>query len=526
MTPESQPLLSSEFITAVAGLWKLAACIAAVWICYMFRASISRFLQNLRRIRSRDTEIDLTPSPEPTKSPETDVASAEKALPASPQQETPGEVVNGDALFAQLFDAIYQRHNDRAQELFTQWMEQEPGDSRSNEVVYYRLLCQLQGDSCAVDKLEAFRQDETYKDEHSMILETLAKFYESVSQYDKALDLYEEVVSSSVTPRNKITAAIEKQRIIAITQTPEESLPGLQELLREVTDDECCAIVYHQIAETFRLMGNDFMRCVALEKVLQYRVTDATARFDAAYAQSMTKLPYLALKNYELELSLNASNTNARNNYAVQLEKLGFSVRSVQEYVKARAEGSTLAAANLANRYIHQGLLGDAREILKAAQAMDRYHENVDHSLANLHKMEDAETERFEQTRKWLPVYRKVLQRFAECRLLPRDDIRSFAGSWRSRTGDVVVIEQDDMRFAAEWGNAGSRRKLEGVQVNHGADIKLYSELSSGLLFRDEEKRYGSAQDAVGYIGGEGDVMEILSYGGDTPQHWFFKRVT
>ena len=526
MMPESQSLLSSETISAVAELWKLAACIATVWICYMFRASISQFLQNLRKIRSRGTEIDLTPSPPPSKTPETDVAAAERALPDVSQQESPSKVVNGDAVFAQLVHAVYQRDNDRAEELFTQWTEQEPNNTPHNEVVYYRLLCQFQGDSHAVDKLNAFRRDGTYKDEHPQILDTLAKFYESVDQYNKALDLYEEARLSSETPRSKIAAAIEQSRIIAITQTPEASLRGLQDLLREVTDDECFAIVYHQIAETFRLMGSDLMRCVALEKVLQYRPTDAAVRFETAYAQSAARLPYLALKNYELELRLNPQNADARNNYAVELEKLGFSVKSVEEYSKARAEGNTLAAANLANRYIQQGLVRDAREILKGAQTTDEYHENVDHSLANLHKLENEENERRGRTHEWVPVYQKFLQRFADARVFPGDNVWRFAGSWTTGNGDAVVITQDDKGFVAEWGNAGSRRKLQGVQTNNGADVKLYAEMAGSLLFQGGETRYGAPQDAFGYVGSEGDVIEILSYGEDTPQHWLFKRVT
>lgn len=336
MTQEAQPLISSETISAVAELWRLATVFMVLCICYMFRTPITQFLQNLRKFRRKDTEIELTPPPESTKPMETDAASAEKPVPDLSQQEPQSEAVNGDALFAELLGAIMARDRDSARDLFSRWMEDGPGNSHHNEVVYYALWCRFQNDSHAVEKLETFRHDDSYREEHPRILETLANFYEAVGQYDKALELHEDRAVSSTTARDRITAASEKQRIIAITQTPEEALQGLRELLLQMLDDECFAIVYHQIAETFRRMGDELMRSVALEKLLQYRANDASARFEAAYAQSRAKLPYLALKNYEVELSLNPSSMNGRNNYAVQLENLGFTVKSAEEYARAR----------------------------------------------------------------------------------------------------------------------------------------------------------------------------------------------
>ena len=61
----SAQLLSSETISSIAELWKLGACIVIAFLGYLFRTPINQILLNLRKIRSRNTEIDIaSPSQE------------------------------------------------------------------------------------------------------------------------------------------------------------------------------------------------------------------------------------------------------------------------------------------------------------------------------------------------------------------------------------------------------------------------------------------------------------------------------
>ena len=198
-------------------------------------------------------------------------------------------------------------------------------------------------------------------------------------------------------------------------------------------------------------------------------------RFEAAYAQSSADLSHLSFNNYERELELNPFNSFARNNFAVQLANFGMLSKSVEHYERARVDGNTLAAANLAYLYIEKGLLADAIRLLREAQGKENYHENIDRALTDLHRMEESENEKLAEVRQWMPMCRKFLRQYADARLIPKENNQQFSGSWSSESTGTITITQENGVFHAEWSAASSGRKLHGVQYNNGAELKLYT---------------------------------------------------
>ena len=524
--PESAPLslFSSETITSVAELWKLAACLVFAFVCYVFRTPISQILVNLRRIKSKNTEIELAPSKEDEAIQDSSISSPQKAVPDGPIEGTPETSDNTDSLFSEMFDAISRRDNDHARHLRDKWIERNPSERKKTEVLFLHLLCGLQKNTGAVHELEQLRQNEDYSDQLPIILVTLGEFYESIDQHARASQYFQEWEEMTTNPLGRANAVIARSRTLAKLESPETSLRFLQDNISRFEDHESLAQVYRQVAEVFRSMNNELMRCVALEKVVQYQPTDSTIRFQTAYAQASADLPHLSLNNYEKELDLNPSNTFARNNYAVQLASFGAFSKSVEQYERARTDGNSLAAANLAYLYIDKGLLDDAVRLLREAQKTEGYHENIDRALADLHKRKESEYEKLNTIRGWIPIFQKFFQEYADARLVAAEKVHPFAGSWNDETAGSITITQERDTFHAVWGTQSSDRKLEGVRYNNGAEIKMYKSTVNPFAF-NEEPTYGAPQDALAYISEDGSKLQVLSHRGEQPELLSFRRI-
>ena len=424
-----------------------------------------------------------------------------------------------------MFSAIYARENERARELRDQWITTKPSEKIQNAVLYLHLLCKYQRNADAAQELEQLRHDEAYSEQLPYIFMTLGEFYESIDQYENAFQYFKNWEETATTQLAKANAVVARSRIIALSETPEASLHFLQQNIPQYPENECLAQIFHRIAETYRLIGNEFMRCVALEKVVQYRPTDSAIRFEAAYAQSSSNFPHLSLKNYEIELTMNPMNALARNNYAVQLANFGILSKSVEQYEKAREDGNSLAAANLSYLYIEKGLLGDADRLLREAQGKPAYHENVDRALTDFHKMIESEVVKLTTIRNRMPTYQRFVRQYADAHLYPNQEIPRFAGTWNNeRTGDMIV-EQDDDAFHAEWGLSSSKHKIQGVQHNNSGGLRLYTATPNPFL-SSEEPQYGLPRNALAYVSGDGTRLEVFSYEEEPPQILSFLRVS
>lgn len=521
--PTTTGTSAAEVISAIAQLWKLAACIALPLTIYILREPLAKVLPTLRRIKRGNTEIELLQN-EKKEAPH-EIESAAKEAPPQDKAEPSIEEATGEiqSLGSQVGIAIWRRDNSRAEALFLQWLEAEPEKKIDLEVFYYTMLCDFQKDYTAVEKLRSFVEDQAYAAHVPGILRTIGSFFEAVGQYDKALSFFEDSGKRANKDEEKVRAIIECSRIHASTDRAPQALDLLHRAFAEFSDDDSLARLYAAAAEVFRSTDNELGRCAALEKLLQYRPTDTRALFDAAYAQSAAHIPHLAMHNYLLELDLDPRDVDARNNYAVQLGELGLSAKSTDQYLLAVEDGSTLAAANLAYLYLDKGLVKDAERILRDAQSKDTYHVNVDSALTQLHTILESEDEAIKAVARWAIKYQKFLRAYAEYLLVPKVKRHRFGGNWVTEQNVRVHIEQEDSRIRAKWGDKHRHRKFEGIQTNHSATVKLYHEILS-LFVEDAQPNYGNPVDALAYLSDDGTEIKLLTFGEDEPQEMVLRR--
>ena len=267
-----------------------------------------------------------------------------------------------------------------------------------------------------------------------------------------------------------------------LSQTAE----GLQVLLRalaEVSSPEAKATLYGGIASLEKALGNLEMRAVALEKVVEYKPGDTSARFDAAFALSEVRLSHLSAMNYDTLLRFHPENASALNNLGVECETLGMPVRSISFYREAVKHNLTLAMANLANRYLKEGLVEDAESLLEKAKQEKELHPNVGRAIAAASDKRTEEESRWETVLNIGVKQQQFLHSFADAYFLGGQATTPFAGDWSLSSGESLIITQDGEKISAEWEQDQLKRRLKGTARNRGAKVRIrkWESYSTGL---------------------------------------------
>ena len=206
---------ATEIISAIAQLWKLAACIALPLTIFFLRKPLAKILPTLRRIKRGDTEIELAQEEKVEAVHEGEPASKE-APPEEKEKQPPEEEAEEEHPTGyEVVHAILKRDNDRAEALFKELIEKEPDKKTKHEVIYYTLLCNFQKDAQAVEKLKSFAENEAYVEQAPEILRTIGEFYESTDQHAKALNFFEQSKERSVKPEDEELALTAKRRVIS-----------------------------------------------------------------------------------------------------------------------------------------------------------------------------------------------------------------------------------------------------------------------------------------------------------------------
>ena len=257
--------------------------------------------------------------------------------------------------------AIWRGDQDSAINQLNELINREPEKKLEYELAYYTYLCKFQKNQEAVEKLQSLADSATYSKQSSQIFETIGEFYQITDQYDKAIHYFEQAAKKSITSQGEVNAILAKTQILEKTDQVETAFSLLQQSLNKFSDTKCLSMLYDRISEISHLLGDEIVRCAALEKAVQYNPTDSDLLFKAAYAQSEVGIPHLALHNYEIQLRLNKTAPVERNNYAIEIGKFGLHGKSVDQYFKSWEQGNTLAAANLGGLFINQGF-GDHAE--------------------------------------------------------------------------------------------------------------------------------------------------------------------
>jgi tetratricopeptide (TPR) repeat protein len=216
-----------------------------------------------------------------------------------------------------------------------------------------------------------------------------------------------------------------------------------------------------------------------LQKATEYKPNDTQLRFDAAYSSDEGDLDALALMHYEVLLNLKPDEASALNNIGVVYDQLKLPLQQIAYYKAAVKNGNTLAAANLAYRYLEAGFADEAKEVLNTAIMVEDAHPNVIEAKAAVDRQEEAQSKRSTEALSAARQQYRFLLTFAEAYFSIPSGRPRFEGCWQLLDSVEVEITRNADRLEMKWKRNGRDHVMAGRIHNRGALITKYSRRDS-----------------------------------------------
>ncbi|HEX4464593.1 MAG TPA: tetratricopeptide repeat protein [Solirubrobacterales bacterium] len=274
----------------------------------------------------------------------------------------------------------------------------------------------------------------------------------------------------------------------------------LEVLIAEVDDHEASISLWTALADVYENTEQPVQRAIALQKVAEEAGNSATRWFSAAYAWASAELEGsrpLAVYCYQTAIGFDPDRDTALNNIGVEAARLNLPIRAVDFYHSAVEKGNTLAAANMAERYLNAGFTTDAQEVIDDALASETPDNKVTRVAAEIREQREAQGKELTKISARGGKAASFLSTYGSARL------RSFAhdklpGSWKLTDGKdlTVTISDDELQLAWQAGGKRTHRRFTG-KIMGGTALGVF-QMEREWPIPDEKIHWGPA--GAGYV--------------------------
>ena len=210
-------------------------------------------------------------------------------------------------------------------------------------------------------------------------------------------------------------------------------------------------------------------------------------------------------------ISFKSDDPAALNNIAVAYSQLDMPILAAKFYKKAIEKKETLAAANLAYKYMNAGFDEEASKILEEARKSDKIDPKVGEAISDIEKKRQNESKIEEKAIKKANEQQKFMLRFAEAYFVKLPDCLEIARAWKSTEGNEIEIKQVKDKIEGTWRKSNTDYKFEGNIVNRGAKITTFKEQ---YVLSSKEFEFIKEGKGYIYIAPEADKINIMTVEG------------
>ena len=333
------------------------------------------------------------------------------------------------------------------------------------------------GQKSAFGKLQTLVQENKGK---PRVIKQLAHRYKEMGEFEKAKEQFLLAAEKYDVNDAERKWGLVDAHVQAAWCTAEDDLDGalsmLQKLLFNPNFQDSKAKIFKGMAEICKDKDDMKRFFIYAEAALDVDPCDTDLRFTLAYAYSQNKDENLSLLHYK-KLIDTTTNGTALNNLGVQYDALKLSYKCVESYYKSADQNKTLAMANLAQKYLNEGFIKNASELVDRANKLSNEGVKVDYRVGKAQERinnlteEESKKERAilaeaEKERKFRVDYSKA---FCSDRTVAKGDIE---GVWETPWGNLKLVFD---------GTAGSFRMSGIKQVEIG-------QLAAALLTPSQPK--------------------------------------
>lgn len=335
-----------------------------------------------------------------------------------------------------LFDAVISRDWDNAQQKYEaglKWvLEHKPESEMMWKSTYLRALFS----EGKTDALNQLRELAAKNEGEHLPLSQLGLCLVDLGEYDEAVKCY--LRAASVAKPN-VRASLEI-RAAEVLQKAKKSKQAREALLKLRDSDyakepktqfRILQLIYSLSKESEDKFGSFAIG----ELALHHSPEEMGFRFSLAYDYEGADQSHLSLYHYKILCEYDEKHPSALNNLAVASAKSELAVLAAQRYKRAYELGDTLAASNLAQRYLEAGFSDEAITLLKNAQTKENCVPEVSRTLATVHEKIDENNREQEKVLARAEEHRNFLLPFADGLLSPSP--ANLEGQWKFPLGEI-----------------------------------------------------------------------------------------
>lgn len=250
-------------------------------------------------------------------------------------------------------------------------------------------------------------------------------------------------------------------------------------------NDKVLSKLYEGIFKLYKKAGLEELQLVALEKAIELRPNDAALHFDAGLSSS-SKAPHrLALLYYKYRLKFTSNDASGLNNMGIQYTELGMPLLGIACYKKSFKLKETLAAANLAYRYLQTGFAEETSQILEQANQYPNVYPNIASATAALSEKKDSESKKEGEVLEAARVDQRFLLSFGNAYFIRAEKVLNLSGAWVSSDGTEFEIKYIDGEIQVNWAKTFTY-KLTGNISNVAAKVDAFRYDHSSKIFKQE----------------------------------------
>lgn len=309
--------------------------------------------------------------------------------PEENRQEEKKKSEKTEPLNLQLFKAIKEDQEEKTVEIFSKMMEESENDDEKcqNECwkffVYHILKKKnvIADFDALIQKYPRCHYPYEYKGD---VLKDLKEYQIAITCYEKAKE-----ICTDLKDKLRIELEIAKTKRLSFNYEGLEN--KLNELLIQYQDNDSKSYLHEEFGHLYLERDKDKEKAIGcFEKALELKPDNVEIRFSIAYQYSELGNEEKALFYYRT-YSDNKDGAGALNNLGVVYEGLKMPIKAVHYYKKSIEKKESLAMANLANKYINEGFIEEAKKLLNEALKCDEPHANVAKAFSRIQLLQEEE---------------------------------------------------------------------------------------------------------------------------------------
>jgi tetratricopeptide (TPR) repeat protein len=354
----------------------------------------------------------------------------------------------------------------------------------------------------------------------------LGERFAAAAEHERSAQNYELAAQHSTPPHRKIQLLIEAgaQRVSAKQpEAAEKLLRGAAELVRANPEHEADGLA--RMSYVWKELGKPNLFLACAERCLELAPDRKDPRFALAHKYGDLDLNAEALFHYRQYL-LAKDDSGGWNNFAVAASALRLPVTSIDGFLRADNQGSTLATGNLAFIKLEAGFVDEAIELCNRGLKAEDPNPRVIEALAKCKLAKEDEAKKETELLGATKVHREVLRATGKASLLATPG--SLHSTWQGprcqltatfdgqRVAMVGTYERKvDNTLGALMSGLFTDNRTEKITVEYAGE--LYGEAFVGKAKTSTPSALagllslaGQGNDCVGYLDSNGTQLVIF----------------